>query len=164
MAQAQYIQTGQAIDYTPSAAVDAGDVVVIGDILGISKLDIAADALGALALEGVFDVVRADGTGFTDGDAVYWDADGDPDQGTAGTGAAVDTSGDDANLLIGYAIGDVADLPANLTVRVRKVNNGQAPVAANVAAVDGADAAAAIVAIDACLVALKAAGLMVADA
>ena len=56
MAQAQYIQTGQAIDYTPSAAVDAGDVVVIGDILGISKLDIAADALGALALEGVFDV------------------------------------------------------------------------------------------------------------
>ena len=59
---------------------------------------------------------------------------------------------------------DVADSATTLTVRVRKVNNGQAPIAANVAAVDGADAAAAIVAIDAALVALKAAGLMVADA
>ena len=123
MAQAQYIQEGQAIDYTPSAAVDAGDVVVIGNkIVGIAKLDIAADALGALALEGVFDIVRADTIAFTAGDAVYWDADGDPDGGTAGTGAATDTDDTAANILIGYALADVADAVTNLTVRVRKIN------------------------------------------
>ena len=123
MAQAQYIQEGQAIDYTPSAAVDAGDVVVIGNkIVGIAKLDIAASALGALALEGVFDIVRADTIAFTAGDAVYWDADGDPDGGTAGTGAATDTDDTAANILIGYALADVADAVTNLTVRVRKIN------------------------------------------
>ena len=121
--QAQYIQEGQAIYYTPSAAVDAGDVVVIGNkIVGIAKLDIAASALGALALEGVFDIVRADTIAFTAGDAVYWDADGDPDGGTAGTGAATDTDDTAANILIGYALADVADAVTNLTVRVRKIN------------------------------------------
>lgn len=162
--QAQYVQEGQAIDYTPSSAVSAGDVVIIGDILGIAKLDIAADALGAIALDGVFDMLREASTAFTAGDAVYWDADGDPEGTTTSDGAAVDVSGDDANLFVGWAMADVADSATTLTVRVRKVNNGQAPIAANVAAVDGADAAAAIVAIDAALLALKAAGLMVDDA
>lgn len=165
MAQAQYIQQGQAVDALASDGdVDAGAIVVVGDVIGISKLDVASGDLGALALEGVYDVVRADTIAFTAGDAVYWDADGDPDQGEAGTGAATDITGDDENLLLGYALADVADLPANLTVRVRKVNNGQAPVAANVADSAAVDVAALVVDINQLQDSLKAAGLMVADA
>jgi len=48
MATAQFIHDGKSIDYTPTADVAAGDVVVQNDLLGVAKLDIAANALGAL--------------------------------------------------------------------------------------------------------------------
>jgi len=78
MTTASYVQQGASIDYTPSGAVSAGDVVVLRDLIGIAKLDIAASALGALAIEGVFDVAKDDdattGTIFALGQGVYWDA------------------------------------------------------------------------------------------
>lgn len=49
---------GKNIDYTPGSAVNAGDVVVLGSIPFIAPLDIAANALGALATEGVFKVPK----------------------------------------------------------------------------------------------------------
>ena len=76
MATAQFIHDGKAIDYTPSADVSAGDVVVQNDLVGIATLDITADALGALAVTGVFDLPKATGVGeaLAAGAAVYWDA------------------------------------------------------------------------------------------
>ena len=76
MATALYIQEGRSIDYTPVAAVAAGDVVVQGDLVGIAKGDIAAGRLGALAVEGVFEVPKATGVGtaITAGSTLYWDA------------------------------------------------------------------------------------------
>ena len=73
---AKYVQKGESIDYIPSADVDAGDVVVIGDLVGIAKLDIAANTLGALALGGVFDLPKAAGEGkaITAGTILFWDA------------------------------------------------------------------------------------------
>ena len=53
MATARFIQTGDAVDYTPGADVSAGDVVVQGDLVGVAKLDIAAGKAGSLALTGV---------------------------------------------------------------------------------------------------------------
>jgi predicted RecA/RadA family phage recombinase len=75
------------VDYTPSSAVVAGQVVVQNDLVGVAPRPIAAATLGALAIEGVFDVVKATGA-VNAGAKVYWDADGDPVGGTAGTGAA----------------------------------------------------------------------------
>ncbi len=66
-------QEGKSIDYRPSEAVAAGDVVVQGNLVGIARLDIAADTLGSLAVVGVFDVEKATGA-VTVGAAVYWDA------------------------------------------------------------------------------------------
>ena len=87
MATAKFIQTGNAIDYTPGSAVSAGDVIAIGsNTIAIAQLDIAADALGALATRGIFDGVKVTGA-ISLGDAVYWDADGDPVGGVAGSGA-----------------------------------------------------------------------------
>lgn len=71
--KAVYVQLGDSIDYTPSAAVSAGDVVVFGTIIGIAKLDIAANTLGALAVDGVFSIAKGTGA-ITAGAAVYWDS------------------------------------------------------------------------------------------
>ena len=60
---AQLVQDGRTIDYTPSAFTAAGSVVVQGDLIGIANLDIPAGVLGALAVEGVFDVPKATGVG-----------------------------------------------------------------------------------------------------
>jgi len=75
MATATYVQDGEAIDYTPLAAVAAGDVVVQGDLVGVARTPIAANALGSLALEGVFDFAKAAGGGsaIAAGVTVYWD-------------------------------------------------------------------------------------------
>ncbi|CAK8988107.1 Uncharacterized protein SCF082_LOCUS1251 [Durusdinium trenchii] len=77
---ATYLHGGTLmIDHTPSAAVTAGDVVVVGDEPRIAHSDIEAEQLGALAAPSgtaVYEVPKATGAseGFSDGDAVYWDA------------------------------------------------------------------------------------------
>lgn len=70
--KAVYIQKGHAVDYTPAADVAAGDVIVIGTLVGIAKLDIADGKLGALAVRGVYDIEKAVGE-ITAGAIVYWD-------------------------------------------------------------------------------------------
>ena len=75
MAQTVFVQNGAAVDYTPVANVTAGDVVVQGDLVGVAKQDVTANALGALAVEGVFDFPKATGVGtaIAVGSIVYWD-------------------------------------------------------------------------------------------
>jgi len=110
MAQAQFIHDGDAIDYTPGAAVSAGDVVVLEDLVGVAKRDIAANTLGALTVTGVFDVAKAGGAGvtFAAGAKVYWDDTNN---------VAVATDGSGANKLIGKAVAAATD--AATLVRVR---------------------------------------------
>jgi predicted RecA/RadA family phage recombinase len=110
MATTRFIHDGNSIDYTPGANVSAGDVVVQNDLVGIAKLDIAANVLGALAVTGVFDFPKATGSGtaITAGANCYWDV----AEGVAKTDAE---SG--ANKLIGKCIKAAGDDDA--TVRVR---------------------------------------------
>ena len=70
--EAKFIQDGKAIDYIPSAAVSAGAVVKVGPVVGVAKLDIAANERGALALEGVYEVAKSSGA-ITLGQYLYWD-------------------------------------------------------------------------------------------
>jgi len=58
---ARFVQDGISIDYTPHSAVTAGAVIVQEDLIGIAKIDIPANSLGALAIEGVFDFPKAAG-------------------------------------------------------------------------------------------------------
>ena len=110
MATATYIHTGHAIDYTPSSTVAAGDVVVQEDLVGVAKLDIAANALGGLAVAGVFDFPKTAGVGeaIAAGAKVYWDV---ADQ----VAKIDDESG--ANKLIGKTVAAAGD--DDTTVRVR---------------------------------------------
>jgi predicted RecA/RadA family phage recombinase len=70
---ASYVQGDCLIDYTPSAAVAAGDVVVLNDLVTVAPRAIAANALGAVAIEGVFSMPKATGA-IGQGALVYWDA------------------------------------------------------------------------------------------
>ncbi|MCP4594509.1 MAG: DUF2190 family protein [bacterium] len=108
MAQATFVQEGQSIDYTPSAVVASGDVVVQGELVGVAKQPIAANALGALAVAGVFDFAKATGggTAITAGANVYWD-----------DGGNVATTTASGNKLIGKVIAAAGDDDA--TVRAR---------------------------------------------
>ena len=72
---ATYRQEGCAIDYTPSAAKTAGDVVVQNGLVGVVKTDIAANALGSLTIDGVFRFAKATSAGnaMAVGQIVYYD-------------------------------------------------------------------------------------------
>ncbi len=45
--QARFIHDGQSIDFFPATDIPAGSVVVIGELVGVAKLDIVAGHLGA---------------------------------------------------------------------------------------------------------------------
>lgn len=70
----QFIQSADCMDYRPSAAaVTAGSAVVIGEILGFTKYDIAQNELGTLHLSGIFKgVPKTTGTALTAGQVVFW--------------------------------------------------------------------------------------------
>ena len=101
---ARYVQKGDSIDYRPTTAVAAGDIIVIADLIGIARLDIEANTLGSLAVVGVFDVVKTAGQ-IPSGSTVYWDA-----------GAQKATLVSGSNHYLGKAIASAAD--GDETVRV----------------------------------------------
>lgn len=84
---ATYLHAGDIIDYTPSSAVSAGDVAVVGEIVGVATEDIAADELGSLTIEGVFALPKAvlSTSAITAGTRLYWDASAEQVTETAST-------------------------------------------------------------------------------
>jgi len=70
---ANFIHNGDAVDHRPAADVAAGQVVVQGDLVGVAKTAIAANALGALATRGVFDFPKGSGA-ISAGAVLYWDS------------------------------------------------------------------------------------------
>lgn len=69
---ASYVAEDDLFDYTPGSAVAAGDVVVIGSMIGVAPRAIAANALGALAVEGIWEMPVATGATGAQGSAINW--------------------------------------------------------------------------------------------
>ena len=69
--EAIFRHEGDFVDYTPGAAVSAGEVVVQGTMVGVATKDIAASTRGALRVGGVFDFAKGSGA-ITAGALVYW--------------------------------------------------------------------------------------------
>lgn len=61
----------ETMEYTPGSAVDAGTVVVTGDIVGITTRDIPANELGTLVIHGGNWRVTGDAA-IAVGAVVYW--------------------------------------------------------------------------------------------
>lgn len=64
-------QHGHTLDYTPSSAVAAGDVVMLNDLVTVAPVAIPANKLGAVAVEGVWTFPKASGA-IGQGAIVYW--------------------------------------------------------------------------------------------
>lgn len=112
--QGRFIQDGLMIDHTPGSEVAAGEVIVQNNVVGVAKRLIEANALGALAISGVFDVVKAQEAFATVGANIFWDETGDPYNGTIGDGAATATAV--GNTWMGYVL-ETADA-TDETVRI----------------------------------------------
>lgn len=124
--QGTYIKEGREIDYTASADIDAGDVVVQGQLVGIAKANISNGATGALSVAGIFDVVQA-AESIPAGAAVYWDANGNPVGGVALSGAATATAS--GNTFMGFAQALTADTDSTVRVALRSAEIAAASVA-----------------------------------
>ena len=95
-----YLQEGVNLSVTVSAAVKSGALVVKGKIVGVAVNDAAAGAQVTVTTEGIFRLLKATGV-IGVGDSLYFDSDGDPVSGEAGSGAVTKTSA--GNTKIGYA-------------------------------------------------------------
>jgi predicted RecA/RadA family phage recombinase len=69
--KARFKHDGQALDFFPVTDVPAGSVIVQGNLVGITKLDIPAGRPGALHVTGVYEVVKAS-VAMPLGSRVYW--------------------------------------------------------------------------------------------
>ena len=103
MAQTQdaiyYNGVQQQMDYTPSGAVAAGDLVAFGTgtkrLVGVANVAIAASAKGSLDIRGFYKVKKKSTVTFEAGETVEWDT---------GNGQAVDAGDGDGDYAIGVAI------------------------------------------------------------
>lgn len=78
MAKGKFHQRGERLDYLNSSASDIEhfDVVAIGSRIGIAGADIEAGEVGAVYVEGVFELPKTDSTAINAGTVVYWDGTG----------------------------------------------------------------------------------------
>ena len=69
---ASFVQDGDILNHTPASAVAAGDVVVVGSLVAVAPRAISANTLGALAVEGVYEMPCASGATGAQGSAINW--------------------------------------------------------------------------------------------
>jgi predicted RecA/RadA family phage recombinase len=106
---ATFVQDGKTIDYTPSGSnVDAGGVIVIGELVALAPRAIKDGELGQLIIEGIVSFPKATGgsTAIAMGANVYW---------AGATGVATTTA--TGNKLIGKCMKAAADGDATVLVK-----------------------------------------------
>jgi len=108
MATANFYGKGENLDYVNSgeSKIAAGDIVLIGKRLAVAACDIAAGAVGAVIVSGVFKLPKA-AEALTMGALVYWDA----------TNACV-TATSTSNTLCGFCTEDAAKDDATVAVKI----------------------------------------------
>lgn len=91
-----FIQPGKVIDFVAAAAVVSGQVVRIGQILGVSASDVANGATGQAHIEGVFTVPKVNGAVIARGESLTWAATAGAFDDNAAVAAAGDVQGSPA--------------------------------------------------------------------
>lgn len=108
--KAVFYQKGESIDFRPETDIAAGEVVVQGGLVGVTRLDCPAGRLGSLAVCGVFKVVKTASEVINTGAVVYWDDD---------NGVATGTAGD---IILGIAVAPSAATDGEVLVLLNAVN------------------------------------------
>jgi len=69
-----YVQEGEVLTLTPSAAVTAGVGYLFGAALfGVAVNDVAQNVAGAFLVEGVVEIAKTSALAIAVGDRVFWD-------------------------------------------------------------------------------------------
>ena len=108
-----YTSNGAVLDHVASADLTGGAPVVMGDSVGVAVGDIATGSTGAVALEGVYEVAKATGTAWNQGQALDFDV----SEGAFTVGLSAASGG-----VTGVGIA-AADAPAGATVGLVKLSN-----------------------------------------
>lgn len=88
-----YVQEGEVIDFVAAADVTSGQVVAIGNILGVACGAVASGATGKAAITGVFTVPKVSGAVIANGESLTWDASAAAFDDNAATPATGDITG-----------------------------------------------------------------------
>ncbi|WP_421921599.1 capsid cement protein [Marinobacter salarius] len=70
-----YSQKGEVIDFTNGTGSDiaSGEVVVVGNLVGVAITDIADTEIGAVGIEGVWELPKVSAAVIGAGETVNWD-------------------------------------------------------------------------------------------
>ena len=110
------------LDYTSATAKSAGEIVQLPDgRAAVVQRDLAASELGVVYVGGVFEVTKATGTAYTEGDPLVWDA--SADEAVAGRGAVED-------FLLGATHADAASGDTSMKIRLNAGAAGNASLSA----------------------------------
>ncbi len=105
-----YVQRGESLDYKNegSALIEAGDVVVIDQRIGIAGADIPVGEVGAIEVCGVFTMPKTASTAIAMGAPVYFD----------GTGIAAAAPSSGVTAAVGYAAAAAAADATEIAVKL----------------------------------------------
>lgn len=91
-------QKGEVIEVVaPAGGIASGSVVIKGGFVGVAVIDAAEGETCTVIREGVFELPKATGAAWTQGDSIYWD-----------NTAKNCTKTSSGNTLLGYAFNDAA--------------------------------------------------------
>jgi predicted RecA/RadA family phage recombinase len=68
-----FVQEGKVLTLVAPYDVAAGQGALIDQFFGVAQNDYKGDAAGEFRIEGVFDLVKASGEVWAQGDTIYWD-------------------------------------------------------------------------------------------
>ena len=89
-----YVNAGEVITYTNAgSAISSGDVVVIGQQIGIALVDIANGASGSVAMKGRYTVPKVSAAVIAQGESVIYDVSESAFDDNAAAPATGDVSG-----------------------------------------------------------------------
>jgi len=111
-----YIGEGERIVVTTSTAVTSGDLLMVNDLAAVALHDAAGEEKVACQAVGIFRLAHKANEAITQGTKVYWDADGDPLDGEAGSGCLTATATD--NKYVGICWADAAQADQTIEVKI----------------------------------------------
>lgn len=69
----KFVQPGEVIDYTASANIASGQVVLMGARIGVALKAIANGETGPMQVTGVFNIAKLSTDNMAQGALLYWD-------------------------------------------------------------------------------------------
>lgn len=88
-----FVQPGKVIEFIAAADKSSGDVVVIGQIIGVALADVASGAQGQAAIDGVYTLPKVSAAVIAAGESLVWDVSAGAFDDNAATPATGDISG-----------------------------------------------------------------------